>query len=368
MVFFTVLNKLKMTDVTNRIDDELDYYKTYYSEFLEIRGRDFTGNTWLAFAKWLLARFGKGTIENPTEEGLVAWNTFYKQLCNRSFACVDVLLDRANDNVQRRSLLEPEMPRNEGYEMYKLKMEQRMASATAYKKHTAALYKGFLSENNIITMGAEDCDFMTQREWIAAEEAKAARNKWLTENKDRFVVEAFAELDKAIDKERVQRRLAIDTATDNATSWDLPIPESKKDQEALAKKIKADWRFKDAVSGLKAADLRALLEKKITEHKQQLHESVVMLTARCDLFESHVKIWTQYRTYNVDELKNADAELRRQKPVLTSEGVRVYNDKIGALNQQLKIIAKLIQMNERGIRCMDTWKGYNDGYMMYFEF
>lgn len=356
-----------MTDV----DGEVDYYKTYYSEFLEIRGRDFKGNTWLAFAKWLLARFGKGTIENPTETGLATWNAFYTQMCKRSFACIDVLLDRANDNVQRRSLVEPEMPRDEEYETYKLKMQQRMMAAAEHKKHTAEVYKGFLSEDNIITMGAEDSDFMTQREWMAAKQAKEARDKWLTENKDRFVIEAFAELDTAIEKERAKRSAAIAVATHNAATWALIIPESKKEQEALAKKLKAEWRFKDAVSGLKAADLRALLEKKIAEHKTHLQDAVTGLLTRLESFETDVKIWTQYRGYDVSTLKTADTELRRQKPILTertSAGVRVYNEQMSALNQKLHIIAKLIQMNERGIRCMDGWKGYESGYMMYFEF
>ena len=359
---------------SKHMDSDIDYYKTYYSEFLERKGaREFRGTVWLEFAKWLLGRFGDGTITNPTPDGLDAWNTFYSQMVEKNRGGVlDVLLVRAHDNVTRRSLEEPVMERNELYEVYKAGMIKRQMAAATYKRQVAGVYKGFISEDNIITMGAEDCDFMTQREWMAAEERRLLREKWLDNNKDRFVLEAFAELDSAIVKERELRASLISTASERAATWTVAIPESKKEKEALAKQLKAEFRFKDAVSGLKADQLTVLLEDKIAERKKTLHDEVARMKAGVVEFEKTVTIWDMYRGLPLEELKTLDGIIRKnEKPVLvgrTAEGVKAYNVAMAVLNQRLKIIAKLIQMRSRGIRCMDDWKNYNGGYSMYFEF
>jgi hypothetical protein len=356
------------------MDAPVDYYKTYYTEFLERKGaREFRGNVWLEFAKWLLQRFGDGSIENPTAAGLLAWNTFYTQMVEKNHGTtLDVLLVRAHDNVTRRSLVEPVMERNEGYEAYKAGMIKRQAAAGAYKRQVASVYKGFIGEDNIITMGAEDCDFMTQREWMAAETQRNLREKWLVDNKDRFVEMAFAELDSAIVQERELRASLINTAAQRADTWTVTIPESKKEKTALAKQLKAEFRFKDAVSGLKADQLHALLVAKIAERKKVLHEEVVRMRTGAANFEKTVTIWDMYRGLELEELKTLDTDIRKnEKPVLegrTPEGVKAYNTAMSALNQRLKIVSKLIQMRSRGIRCMDDWKNYNGGYSMYFEF
>ncbi len=352
-------------------ESSVDYYETYYSEFLEQTKRR-EGNVWLEFAMWLLHRFGCGTITNPTTEGLVAWNTFYKQMCDKNMWGMDVLLVRADDNVQRRSLVEPVMERNEGYDLYKAGMIKKREAASAHKRNMATVYKGFLGENNIHCIGAEDRDFMTQREWMASEERRIKREKWLVDNKDRFVIEAFEALDTAVLKWREKYTRAIVEGRESADTWDLAIPEAKKEKAELAKKLKGEWRFKDAVSGLSVAALDILLREKITEHKAGLMRRVVEYEKRLFNFEHAVELWGQFRILGLDELKMLDTRLRREeKPVLmerTEGAVREYNSKMSVLNVKLKIISKLIQMNTRGVRCMDEYRGCVEGIGDYFEF
>ena len=63
----------------------------------------------------------------------------------------------------------------------------------------------------------------------------------------------------------------------------------------------------------------------------------------------------------VDEIQEKERMIRKHEaPILqerTTEGIRLYNSKISIVNQKLKILDKLRQMNERGIRCMDEWNG-----------
>ena len=228
---------------------DANYYETYYTEYLKTQPYNFVGNPWLEFAKWLLHKKGEGTIEQPTEEGVRIWNAFYSQQCEKIKGPMDILLVRANDAVQRRSLQEPEMPLNEQYESYKESMLKRLREATIHKKQLAVCYKGLLLEENIITM--DNSDILTQREWEDLEAKKEARRIWLRDNKDRFVQEAFEELDKHIVERRKKHESMVTDATTLASTWVLPIPESKKDKEALLKKLKSEWRFKDAISGLK---------------------------------------------------------------------------------------------------------------------
>lgn len=353
-------------------DSEADYYKTYYSQFLETHKPDFTGNVWLEFAIWLLNHFGGGTIANPTAEGLEAWSIFYKQQCTKNKYCMDVLMVRANDNVERRSLVEPEMAVCEGYELYKAGMIKRQLKAAEYKKQMDATYKGFIGITNIDCMGAEDRDFMTQREWMVAEERRLKRAQWLIDNKDRFIVEAFLELDVAIVKWRSKYQQMVDDAISEDGTWNMIIPEGKKEKVALAKKLKAEWRFKDAVSGLAVAALDALLVEKIAGYKEGLKRRIGECENELAKFERIVELWAKFRLLGLEELKDANARLRKEeKPVLqerSAEAIRVYNGKMAVLNEKLKIIAKLIQMNERGIRCMDDYKGHVDGVGDYFEF
>lgn len=358
--------------IVKMTDSEADYYKTYYSQFLETKKPDFTGNVWLEFASWLINRFGGGTIANPTAEGLEAWSTFYKQQCTKNKYCMDVLMVRANDNVERRSLVEPEMPVSEGYESYKADMIKRRLKAAEYKEQMAATYKGFLGTANIDCMGAEDRDFMTQREWMAATERRLKRAQWLIDNKDRFIVEAFAELDAAIVKWRSKYQQMVDGAITEIGTWNLIIPEGKKEKVALAKKLKADWRFKDAVSGLSVAALDGLLVEKIAGYKTGLKRRIGECEQQLVKFERIVELWAKFRLLGLEELTDANARLRKEeKPVLlerSTEAIHEYNGKMAVLNEKLKIIAKLIQMNERGIRCMDDYKGHVAGVGDYFEF
>jgi len=350
---------------------EIDYYETYYTEFLDIKRRDNKGNIWLEFAKWLLSRFGKGTIESPSEEGLMVWNNFYKQQFDKNKGNMDILMVRADDNVQRRSLVEPELPHNEEYETYKASMIRRQEEALAYKKQQATVYKGFLCEDNIDVMGAEDRDFMTQREWEEAERRKKLKEAWLLENKDRFIQEAFELLDKTIVSKRALHQEAITERTKEAETWDLTIPDSKKDKMTLAKQLKEQWYFKDAVSGLSIAGLDTLLTTKITEHKETLKKRVINSMKHLSDFERLVGLWTQYRSLSIDEMKELDRQMRiDEKPVLkarTTEAVAEYNGKMSLLNDKLKILHKLSEMKEKGIRCMDMYRGNVGGLGDYFE-
>jgi hypothetical protein len=353
-------------------DSEADYYKTYYSQFLETKKADFTGNVWLAFAAWLLDRFGGGTIVNPTAEGLDAWTQFYKQQCEKNKYGMDVLMVRANDNVLRRSLVEPEMVVSEGYELYKADMIKRRQKAAAYKNQMVTTYKGFLNAESIDCMGAEDRDFMTQREWMAAEERRLKREQWLADNKDKFIVEAFVELDSTIVVWRSKYEKAIADAVSEFGTWDLAIPDGKKEKVTLAKKLKAEWRFKDAVSGLSVAGLDELLATKIAWYKAGLKARITDCENDLANFERVLELWSKFRVLGLEELNAENLRLRKEeKPVLlerTESGVRDYNRKMAVLNEKLKIIAKLIQMNTRGVRCMDDYRGHVAGVGDYFEF
>jgi hypothetical protein len=215
-------------------------------------------------------------------------------------------------------------------------------------------------------------DILTQREWEDMEEKKEKRRLWLLENKDRFVAEAFDELVKQIVQRRTKHDETIRIAIEQANTWEMPIPDTKKEKEALVKKLKAEWRFKDAVSGLKADALQTLLEAKIASHKEGLQERVSRVQQDRNAFEQTVWVWSEFRDASLEEIKEKDASIRKTgTPVLTertNEGIREYNSKMKIVNQTLKILDKLRQMNEKGIRCMDECKSYTDGYAMFFEF
>ena len=364
------IDSQKLANRQSKMTESENYYETHYTEYLKTQPRDFVGNPWFEFAKWILTKYGNGCIEQPTEKGLEVWNAFFAEMSKKNRGPIDRLLTRANDAVQRRSAKEPEMTRNELYETYKVAEMKRLQEATAYKKHLAQAYKGLLCEENIITM--DNDDILTQREWEELEEKKEKRRVWLLENKDRFITEAFDELDKQIAQRRNKHDETIRVAMDLATTWDLQIPETKKEKEALIKKLKAEWYFKDAVSGLKADALQTLLEAKIASHKVGLKERVSRLQQERAKFEQNVLFWSEFRHLSLEDIREKNASIRTTGvPVLTertADGIRAFNSKMDIVNQKLKILEKLRQMNERGIRCMDDCKSYTDGYAMFFEF
>ena len=353
-------------------NSDIDYYDNYYIVFLKEIKYTAKVNIWLEFAKWLLNRFDGGTITNPTNEGLEAWNKFYKQMSDKNKYNMDILIVRANDNVQRHSLDEPVLERNENYEIYKANMIKRQQAAAAYKKQMSTVYNGFLSEDNIDCIGAEDSDFMTQREWMAADERRRKHEKWLADNKEKFIVEAFTALDSTIEIRRDKYKKRIAEACEAAESWDLAIPASKKEKTELAKKLKTEWRFKDAISGLTIVELDSLLMEKIANHKADLVIHFTKTKEQLINFERIVELWEQYRSLGLEELNELNTYLRKEeKPVLserTSVAIKIYNEKMSVLNEKLKIINKLIQMNMKGIRCMDDYRSCVGGIGDYFEF
>jgi hypothetical protein len=221
-------------------------------------------------------------------------------------------------------------------------------------------------------MGTEDRDFMTQREWMAAEERRLKREQWLADNKDKFIVEAFAELDSAAVVWRGKYEKAIADAVLKFGTWDCAIPDGKKEKVELAKKLKAEWRFKDAVSGLSVAGLDELLVTKIARFKAGLKARITDCENDLVNFERVLELWSKFRVLGLEELNAENLRLRNEeKPVLherTESGVRDYNGKMAVLNEKLKIISKLIQMNTRGVRCMDDYMGHVAGVGDYFEF
>ena len=257
------------------------------------------------------------------------------------------------------------------YASYRSAMLKRIESANEYKHKLALAYKGFLMESNIVTMGAELDEILTEAQWNVREEKRKQHAAWVLENHDTFVKEAFDLLNKTLCEERIKKQTAITDAQQLADTWTLKIPSGKKDQEALAKQLKTEWRFKDAISGLNALKLEALLTAKIADHKKDLAGGVQRRIDNLSRFDEVAAIWESLRILSLDELQAENTRLRREeKPVLasrTSEGVSDYNTKMSVLNDKLKVIHKLIQMNTKGIRCMDEWRGFISGVSLFFE-